>query len=431
MTQPDAANAAIPENDAVTKMSAEATAHVERHQSFHVRIYLAAAFMGAISNTFGDPVVLTNLGAKIDAPGWLRVLPAVAPLTLSYLTVILMGWFFKPEHSRAKTFFYTVGPTYAMYLILGTALWLNLPSNQLIYAMIAAVLAFAIMDGFSMLPSADLLARLCSKNKRASLVSMNSGVSYTTMIVAASGAAWLIRGDSFLKYPYNYAACVTIYSVMGIAGASVFLWSREYKPDVVTVREPFGEYLRDLIGIFKHDHAFRTILKVACLGAMLQTVAPVIQVYAQMHRGMTDADVSHLLAIKPWAFVAMSLLGVWLAHKLGNVRMAMIPVFLVAVSAILAPFTPGKWQVVSQLLAWMCSHIYPFLLLVVMHHAPPLRNTRYLTVYYTLAIVPGLFPLLLGYFVEAHPSATLGAIVAVALMTVALLIRLHQQIPNE
>ena len=411
---------------AAAPLDPHASDYVARHQPYNIRLYLLATGFGAISATFGDPsVLMTNLGAKIGAPGWLKVLPMVAAMTLSYVTVILMGWWMTPSMSRKKCFFFTVGPTYAMYFILGTALWMDRPPNELVTAMIVSVVLWAFIDGFSMLPCWDLLARICQKDGRARMMSMAGAVSYITMIAASMVVAWIVSGNSPLKYPHNYALCVTIYSIAGIAGAGVLLFSKEQQHDDDGPRLPPREYLKSLKKIVRDDKPFRDLVVVACMGAMLQTIAPVFLVYAQTSRGFSDEDVSLLIALKPWAYMTVSLAGVWLAPRLGNLRMAMLQVGFVAMAAILAPALPGKWQVAAQLLGGLSMQIYTFMLLAVMHHAPPKLNTQYLTVYYVLAIVPGCFPLLMGEMVADHPGVVLASILCVAAVVLVQLWRLH------
>jgi len=401
------------------------------HHDFNRRLYVAAAVFAAFTATCGDPILMANLGLKIGAPNWLKVLPGVAAMTLSYVTVIFMGWWMTPAIPRRKAFFFTVGPTYASYLLLAGALWLNLPPEQLRVVMVVTVLTWAFIDGFSMLPCVDLLARACPKERRASLMSLTNAITFGTMIAVSMFVAWLMGEQSPLRYPYNFAACLTAYSIAGIASTAVLLPVREQMPAVDVPREPARDYIRDLLAIVREDHAFRAILLVACLGAMLQSIGPVVLVYAQTHRGFGDAQVAQLIAIKPWTQVAFSLGGVWLAHRLGSMRMAMIPVALVGLAAVLAPVLDSTWQVVAQLMAGLSSQIYAFMLLVVMHHSPPARNTRYLTVYYVLAIVPGLFPLALSGVVENHPTAALMLIVAVAGVVLTMLVRLHRATPHE
>jgi Na+/melibiose symporter-like transporter len=230
-------------------------------------------------------------------------------------------------------------------------------------------------------------------------------------------AGWLISSHSPLPYPKNYAIAMLIFASNGFLCMLVILNLKEYKPPVETEpRLSFREYLRELWRIVRTDRKFFATLRVAPFAVMLVSLAPVVLSYAVKYRDFTGADDKALfVASRPYVLIPVLLLLGYLSHRIGPARVAGALALLILSAIPLAMTLSGRLQLLPLLMiATGASGTYFYVILAVMRSADPAHMHRYLAIYFTTCLLPGLTPLGLAWMVDHHPQLAMQLVMLVA-----------------
>jgi len=366
---------------------------------------------------FAEPsVLLANLADRLDAPAWMAALPLVAIHTICYAPQLFMAWLIGRHHSRRKLYTGTLLISYLPMLALAAALCLIVDNGPLITMFAVCVVLFAFAQGLTILPCWDLYARVFPDTKRGRVLGTSHAITHGVSIVAAGGAAWLVSSRSFLSFPRNYALGMAIFSLGGVAYILIILSLKEYTDYPREPRQAFGTYCCQLRDIVRTNRAFVTTLMAVLVCATTAAAPPLLLVYAKRHCSLSETHVSTLIALRPWVLVPAALAMGWFADRRTPLAVVAAGNLALAASAVALQFVSGPAAIGALLIAAPAFFCYNYSLLAVMRHAGPGGNNHYyLAIFYTLALIPGLTPLGLGWLLERTARVSIMLVAALSL----------------
>lgn len=389
---------------------------VGRHLQRNVIVYFGSAAMLAAVLAFAEPsVLLANLAERLQAPAWVATLPMVALYTICYLPQLVMAWLIGRHHSRRKLYAGTLLISYLPMLALAATLCLVADGLALVVMFAVCVVLFAFAQGLTILPCWDLYARVFPDAERGKVLGASHAITHGVSVLAAGGAAWLVSSHSFLSFPRNYALGLVIFSLGGVAYILIVLSLREYTDYPHEPRPPFRAYCRQLRDAVRENRPFVITLAAVLLCATTAAAPPLLLVYAKRRCGLSEDHVSMLIALRPWVLVPAALAAGWFADRRTPLAVVAAGNLALATGAVALQFLSGSAAIAALLIATPALFCYNYSLLAIMLHAGAGRNHHYLAIFYTLAILPGLAPLGLGWLLEQTPRVSIALLVALSL----------------
>jgi hypothetical protein len=389
-----------------------------RHARRNYWLYLLLVLISLGGSPFGDMAVFVpTLAIKLKAPSWIVALPTVVDYSVAYLPILLMGWLMGPGVSRTKVYSWSVAAMYLPILVLGAALFAGTSDRVLVIVFCWSVVVYSLAMGVTILPCWDLFARIFPDSRRGKMMGQAGAVGQAATLLTAGVAGWLISTHSPLTFPKNYAAAMLVFSINGLIAAGVIRGLREYVPTIEDETSTFGEYLRGLLTIVRSDHAFTWTLAASMLAMMLAGISPVVLAYAVKYGGFVgDNDKALLVGVKPYVLIPAVLLFGYLAQRFGPARVAGGLAALIACASPVALVVRGKAQLAPMLLVFAGANVWFYALLSAMRCAKSQQMHQYLSIFFTVCMIPGLAPLGLAWMVDRQPVVAMVLIMVIATM---------------
>ncbi|HTL28643.1 MAG TPA: MFS transporter [Tepidisphaeraceae bacterium] len=399
-------------------VSTEQEAFLSQYARRNYLLYMLIVLLSLGASPFGDmSVFVPTLAMRLHAPTWIVALPTVVDYSISYIPILLLGWLMGARASRTRVYAWSVAAMYLPILALALALIRGGSDQMMVPIFCACVIMYSLALGVTILPCWDLFTRIFPDSKRSKIMGQATALGQASTLLTAGVAGWLISTHSPLAYPKNYALAMLIFASNGFICMFVILNLKEYKPPVETEpRLTFTAYLATLWQIVRTDRKFFITLRVAPFAVMLVSLAPVALSYAVKYRGFTGADDKALfVASRPYFLIPILLLLGYLSHRIGPARVAGALAVLILVSIPLAMTLSGRQQLLPLLMiATGASGTYFYVILAVMRSANPGQMHRYLAIYFTTCLLPGLAPLGLAWLVDRTPHLAMSLIMIVA-----------------
>jgi hypothetical protein len=402
----------------VAASSSEQEQYLSRYSRRNYLLYMLIVLLSLGASPFGDmSVFVPTLAMRLHAPTWIVALPTVVDYSISYVPILLLGWLMGARSSRTKVYAWSVAAMYLPILALALSLLRGASDAAMVPIFCACVIFYSLALGVTVLPCWDLFTRIFPESRRSKIMGQATSLGQVATLLTGGIAGWLISSHSPLPYPKNYAIAMLIFASNGFLCMLVILNLKEYKPPVETEpRLSFREYLRELWRIVRTDRKFFATLRVAPFAVMLVSLAPVVLSYAVKYRDFTGADDKALfVASRPYVLIPVLLLLGYLSHRIGPARVAGALALLILSAIPLAMTLSGRLQLLPLLMiATGASGTYFYVILAVMRSADPNHMHRYLAIYFTTCLIPGLTPLGLAWMVDHHPQLAMQLVMLVA-----------------
>lgn len=293
-------------------------------------------------NTLTDSTTLIGLIASVQLVGWQlpQVLTSMQVAGLKrYLPMVLR----MTTHERWP------------YLLLAlVALLLPVLSTQVVLALTFVLLCWqAIGGGLTATAWQAMIARIIPVNLRGTFWGTQSAVASLFTAVGSVGAGFLLVT---LPYPYNFAACFMLTSIMMAISWGFLAWTREPERVLNTPELPRTETRRlawlQMRTILRGD-ANVWVFMLARVGANLSWMAVAFYtIYGTRQFGMSEATAGALFGILTLAQTVSSPFLGWLGDRIGHRRVFALGALVLAASALAAMLAQSvTWLVAAFVLA--------------------------------------------------------------------------------
>jgi len=397
--------------------SLDQEAYLSRYARRNYILYMLVIVFSLCASSFGDmSVFVPSLAIRLQAPSWLVAFPMVAGLSIAYAPTLLVGWLLGPRTSRAKAYAWSIAMMYVPILVLAVMLFRG-GSNQLLLPIFTiAIVLYSVAMGLTILPCWDLFTRIFPEHKRSRIVGHATALGQGASLLSAGAAAWLISSKSPLPYPKNYAAAMLIFSTGGLICVGIILRMKEYTPpEPQDYDRSLKAYLHGIATILRTDRRFVATLKVVAAAYMVAAVFPVVLSHARNYRGFSgENDMSLLVGIKPYFTIPFFLVCGYVAQRIGPARVAAILAGMIALAIPLAMSLWGRWQLIPLVMVLLGELMSIYTLLAIMARASGGMVHKYLAIYFTACMIPGLAPLGLAWLLDRWPQAAMAIILVVA-----------------
>lgn len=280
------------------------------------------------------------------------------------------------------------------------ALAVPLTGPWIVAVVYLACFSGTLFGGLSVAPWLDVIARVVPGRLRGRFMGLANMVGALLGALSAAGVASLL---DWYPFPYNFAACFGVASLIYILGLIPLFLVREPPGPPPRARKPFHAQLAELPAIVVADRPFKRFLLGISLAALANMSSAFLAVYGVSVLGAPDDIAGWYTAMLFIAQTLASMLLGMLGDRYGFAAVTKIQAVATAglsAVALLAP-TPPWLLIAFALLGLIQSGSMLARLTGPMEYAPPERRPSYIALAFgVVGPCAALAPLIGGQIVE-------------------------------